>query len=133
MDLIQELQARGVSFDIQIPKKKKKVWKEHDHAKRLAKWVREKRPDLMLVKITNEGQRSMADAARTHSEGTVRGFPDYLVIAPNLMFFIELKSETGRLRPEQREVHTKIELLGHTVFTCRGWQAARDIIIEMTV
>lgn len=109
-----------------------KKWSEHDHAKRLAKWVRDNRAafgGVMLVKVTNEGKRSMADAARTHAEGTVKGFPDYLVILRDRIFFIELKSETGRVRPEQKEVHEEINALGHKVYVCKGWMPARDVII----
>jgi len=103
MDILDEL---GITVD---PKQayeahkaqSTKPWTEHDHCRRLNQWAREMRKKghrLKLTKITNEGKRSMAEANRAVSEGIEKGFPDYLVMLPSRVFFVEMKSLTGTLR-----------------------------------
>ena len=47
---------------------------------------------------------------------TVVGIPDRLVILPDRpMFFVEVKSPTGRLRPVQSAVHERLRKMGQRV------------------
>src|SRR5664279_2540991 len=52
---------------------------------------------------------------------TTAGIPDRLVMLPGgRMFLVELKTETGRLSPIQREIHHRLAELGIHVYTLRG-------------
>ncbi len=53
---------------------------------------------------------------RTPVSGDGAGFPDIVLCRPPLVLFAELKSERGKLRPEQREW---LEILGR----CEGVEA----------
>lgn len=49
------------------------------------------------------------------------GFPDLLLFAPQgRIGFIEVKSEGGRVSPEQKACHEWLIVLGHKVSVCRS-------------
>ena len=49
------------------------------------------------------------------------GLPDRLVVLPvRRIYFVELKSETGKLRPAQRMVRRKLGLMGWEVFVLKS-------------
>ena len=50
-----------------------------------------------------------------------RGVPDRLVLTPGGgVFFVELKTETGRVSPAQREWHRRAAVLGTHVYVVKG-------------
>jgi hypothetical protein len=50
-----------------------------------------------------------------------KGVPDRLVLTPGgLVFFVELKTETGRVSPAQREWHRRAAVLGTHVYVVKG-------------
>lgn len=54
------------------------------------------------------------------------GIPDRLVISPDgTMYLVELKTETGRLRPIQKVVHDRLTKMGVPVVVLAG----RDAIV----
>jgi len=75
----------------------------------------------LLASVPNEGKRSPANAARLKQMGLRPGMPDLIVLAPGgRALFVELKTERGRLSPEQKRAHEAIERLGHAVRTVRS-------------
>lgn len=51
---------------------------------------------------------------------TVSGVPDRLVLLPDLApLLVELKSPTGRLRPDQVLWHSRAQQIGHPVYLLR--------------
>lgn len=54
------------------------------------------------------------------------GLPDRLVLLPGgVTCLVELKSETGALRPAQVLFHTRAAAIGHKVYVVRGTVEAR--------
>lgn len=48
----------------------------------------------------------------------VRGLPDRIVLLPEgKIFFVELKSKGHKLRPIQKSIHKRFELIGFVVLT----------------
>jgi len=101
--------------------------KEHRLQKACAAWFALRygnRRAGILASIPNEGKRSPANAARLKSMGLRAGMPDLLILAPGgRAMFIELKTESGRLSPEQKKAHEAIAGLGHKVRTVRTLEA----------
>lgn len=65
------------------------------------------------------------------SRRSAAGFPDLCLVRPPLVFFVELKSESGKLRPEQREW---LEVLGRCERTeARLWRPRDFEEIERTL
>lgn len=48
------------------------------------------------------------------------GIPDRLCILPSVMFFVELKTTTGKLRPVQITMINRLTDMGHTVHVLRS-------------
>lgn len=57
----------------------------------------------------------------------VNGFPDRLFIKDGRTVYVEFKSETGQLRPEQRHVIDKMREFGATVYVISSLEAADAI------
>jgi len=69
-------------------------------------------------------------AGKVNMEGR-RGFPDVLVIYPDWHhLYIELKTPTGRLRPEQKRTHRKMERFNGDVIVCRTAEDTKQAITE---
>lgn len=58
----------------------------------------------------------------------VPGTPDLLALVDGLALGIELKTDTGRLSPEQVACHAAWERMGTPVRVCRSVEAAREAI-----
>lgn len=93
------------------------------------------RPELrMLFHIPNGGSRGKAEAGRFRAMGVKPGVPDlFLPVArgPWHGLFVELKrTKGGRVSPEQAEWIRDLEAQGYCAVVCRGWEQARENILE---
>ena len=60
------------------------------------------------------------------------GVPDRLVLLPGgLVIFVELKQDTGRLSPLQKEMHTRLRELGMQVRTLYGMDQVHQFVEEV--
>ena len=60
------------------------------------------------------------------------GVPDRIVITPQgVVWFVELKTATGRLSKIQRHQKAELEKCGANVRAIHGWDAAREFIDEV--
>lgn len=60
------------------------------------------------------------------------GVPDRLVLLPGgLVIFVELKQDTGRLSPLQKEMHTRLRELGMLVRTLYGMDQVHQFVEEV--
>ena len=100
--------------------------------------------ELCLFAIPNGGKRSAIVGSIMKAEGTRKGCPDLFLAVPSkpmgeskdpyaaLGFalqrrhglFIELKTPTGRLSPEQIEYHDILSRRGYSVKVCRSTEEA---------
>lgn len=90
-------------------------------------------PELeRLFHIPNGGQRHKVVAAKLVGQGVRPGVPDLCLPVPRGGWhglWIEMKSATGRTSPEQREWLEFLALQGYATAVCRGWFAARDVLL----
>lgn len=67
--------------------------------------------------------------ARNKAKGVRKGFPDYIVITPNDIFFLEMKrTKGGVVSPEQQEWIDALNSLGLSAKVCRGYDEAKEFI-----
>jgi len=60
---------------------------------------------------------------------SLSGLPDRLVLLPQgLIFFVELKSPTGRLRPTQKVLHRVLKNLGFTVYVINSKTKVKEVL-----
>lgn len=102
---------------------------------RWAAWQSNAIPELrMLHHIPNGGSRHKAEAARLKAAGVKSGVPDICLPVPRAGFhglYIELKRQKGgRASAAQLEWVRLLTDQGYSVHICKGWEAARDVIME---
>ena len=97
-------------------------------------------PELRsMYHIPNGGLRSKAEAARFKRAGVKAGTPDIHLPAARTgadgkeyhSLYIELKRlKDGRVTQEQRDRIKLLRAQGNACEVCKGWQAARDVIVD---
>lgn len=109
-------------------------------------WFRIAHPELvrLLHHSANEGKRTTRIAhthagtrvvcsggARLKAMGMQTGFPDLFLAVPRRGMhglFIEMKSETGRLEPSQREMLALLSEQGYATAVCRSLDDFQDVV-----
>jgi VRR-NUC domain. len=84
-----------------------------------------------LFAVPNGGWRAKRTAAAMKAEGAQAGVPDYLLPVGRGGYAglaIELKTATGRVRPEQRAWLAHLESQGWQTAVARGWEQAWDVV-----
>jgi hypothetical protein len=92
-------------------------------------------PELeYLHAVPNGGQRHKAVAGKLKAEGVKPGVPDiFLDVARNGYFGLRLELKRrfdGYPTPAQRVWGAQLERQGYQCVVCRGWEHARDVILE---
>jgi hypothetical protein len=119
-----------------MQERKYKEASEHEHQVSLVEWAslaQKSIPDLdMLAAIPNGGFRHKATAGKLKAEGVRAGYPDLVLNVPRGKYhglFIELKSMTGSTSAAQKEWLAKLNAAGNHAVVCKGWIAAREVIV----
>ena len=109
---------------------------EHDHQVALFYWSRLMEgqiPELaLLYAVPNAGRRTKRQGAWMVAEGLKAGVPDLVLPVARHGYhglYIELKTERGRLTPEQKAWLKALYDQGYLAVMCRGWEDARDLIL----
>ena len=111
---------------------------EHDEQVALMQWAeyaKAAHPELdLLYAIANGGKRHVKTALSLQAEGVKKGVLDLHLPVPRGTFhglYIEMKRRKGgALSPEQKEFRDKVERQGYRTYVCKGWESARDAILE---
>ena len=85
----------------------------------------------LLFHVPNGGARGKAEAGRMKRQGVKAGVPDLVLPAARGGYhglFIELKTETGRPTPEQKEWIRALSEQGYAATVCRGLDEAIETI-----
>lgn len=97
--------------------------KKNEHALQVmcVKWFRYAHPGVMLFAVPNGGARSAVTGAVLKAEGALPGVADLVLCAPSLNgngatvhgLFIEMKTQTGVWRQNQREFAAAVRAAGY--------------------
>lgn len=92
-------------------------------------------PELeWLFHVPNGGARHPVAAARLKLEGVKAGVPDLLLLVPRGGFHglaVELKRRKGGYASaEQKKWLQALTAAGYKAVVCKGWEDARDTIME---
>lgn len=80
-----------------------------------------------IYAIPNGGMRNAIIAMKMKAEGQKKGMPDLCLPLPKKGFhglYIELKTKTGRLSPEQKKVISQLNSDGFKAVVCFGHEEA---------
>lgn len=69
----------------------------------------------LIFHVPNEGAKSKHEGAKLKSMGVIAGVPDLICVSP--LFAIELKMPSGRLSPQQKDLHNNWRS-SMPIFTC---------------
>ena len=86
-------------------------------------------PDVLIFSIPNGGKRSKTEAVQLKKEGALKGIPDLFIAKQNRVYaglFIEMKTEEGKLSPEQIIMHNKLKSEGYQVITAHSFDEAYE-------
>ena len=110
---------------------------EHQEQARLVKWVDEvaleQYPELAwLFAVPNGGRRDAVTGAKLKAEGVKPGVPDLVLPVPRGGYhglWIEMKTEDGRMTPEQKEWQGFLRAQGYRADMCRGSREAAQMLL----
>lgn len=107
-------------------RKKKKENPEYNLQCSCVAWFKQTYPTFLIFAVANEATHR--NSTYYKKSGTLNGVSDLVVILPNKVLFIEMKSEKGKQRIEQKDFQTKIENLNQKYYICRNLEDFQDII-----
>lgn len=117
---------------------------EHDEQAALIDWCRLNEgayPQLKwIMAIPNGTFTTRASAVKAILEGVKKGVADLFLPYPNFVLdndyyalysglWIEMKSKTGQVKPEQKAFVKDMRVAGYAAEVCRGFDAARRLIL----
>lgn len=74
------------------------------------------------------GKMTPESAGLRKARGVKRGLPDFIILFKSGLIGIELKSDKGRLSPEQVEIGERWMSLGHGIAVARSLEDVQDIL-----
>lgn len=98
---------------------------EHDLQVLCVRWFRNTYPNYIIFSTNNEctrGKQYWKDS------GMLDGVSDLVIVIPNKIIWIELKSDIGRQRPDQKHFEDKIKGLGFEYYIVRSLEEFKKII-----
>ena len=85
----------------------------------------------MLFAFPNGGRRDALTGFLMQKEGVRSGIPDLMLCVPHAQrsgLFLEMKTATGSLSPEQRTILPILQTLGYQTAVCRSAREAINVI-----
>ena len=94
---------------------------EHYIQSTFVQWFRLNHKRHIVYAVPNGDKRSMLTAVRLKKEGVLAGVPDLHILLDNgKSFFLEIKTEKGKLNKNQKSTISEIEKRGYAVLVCYG-------------
>jgi len=93
-------------------------------------------PERLLFSIPNGGRRDPLAMIFLKREGLRPGVCDLLLALPGKSthgLFLELKTSTGKVSPEQEQFIADVRRFGYTAVVCRSTDEARKVITEYII
>ena len=94
------------------------------------RWFRMQHPEpkYLIFAIPNGEARSAITGKILKAQGVRAGAPDLCVMTEGNIFFIEMKSSTGKLSESQKEIKKMVESYGFKHYVCNSIDDFIEII-----
>ena len=86
------------------------------------------KPRYQLFSVPNGGTRNKIEAIKLKSTGLLSGVSDLIVIMDRIIF-IEVKTETGRQSPKQKDFEKIVKDLGYEYYLVRSLDEFKKITL----
>jgi hypothetical protein len=84
--------------------------------------------DNLIFSVPNGGSRNPIEAMKLKKTGTMAGVSDLIIMAPNRIMFLELKTEKGIQSEVQKNFQNKVEALGFEYLLIRNLKQYEDLM-----
>ena len=74
----------------------------------------------IIAAIPNGGKRDAREAKTLKNTGLLKGFSDLIIIEPDRLVFVEVKTNTGYQSDDQKKFADKIHSLGYEYWVVRS-------------
>ena len=101
---------------------------EHVEQRELVSWFRKTFKGVLIFAIPNGGRRGKAEALQLKCEGVTAGIPDLFI--PEWFLWVEMKTKTGKVSAERKEMMKYLESIGHHCLVCYGFEDAKEKILS---
>jgi hypothetical protein len=86
-------------------------------------------PKHVIFAVPNDSS-SKEETMRKLATGMLAGVSDFIVIQPNKVLFFEVKTETGKQQPNQKDFESSVTALGFEYYLVRSLEQFKKIITE---
>lgn len=98
---------------------------EHDLQKLIVRWFRKEYPEYLLFSTNNEACYRNSYFLES---GVLSGVSDLVIVLPNKILFVELKTSDGRQSKNQKEFEVKIKSLNFNYHVIRSLDEFKELI-----
>lgn len=85
-------------------------------------------PKIIWWHTPNQGNLDPRRAVFLKKMGLLAGVPDFLILTPDTLIFIEMKPEKGSLSPAQKTFHERAKALGYPCYVARSVERVQEIL-----
>lgn len=92
----------------------------------LVNWFKLTYPHFEIFSIPNGGSRNLIEAIKLKKEGLKKGALDLIVLIPNKIIFLEMKTKKGKVSKDQKIFILKATKLNHLCLVGYGFADAKE-------
>jgi len=86
-------------------------------------------PQCIIFSVPNGGTRDKREAMLLKATGVVAGVSDLIIIKPNEVIFVEVKTEIGKQSDKQKQFQQTVETLGFKYLLVRSLEDFKSQIL----
>lgn len=98
---------------------------EHNIQKSIVRYFRKEYPNYIIFSTNNE---ACYNNSYFLESGVLQGVSDLVIVLPNKVLFVELKTEKGVQSKNQKEFQSKLISLGYEYFLIRSLAEFQELI-----
>lgn len=107
--------------------------READLQRAIVAYCRAVLPNGLVFAVPNSSQRTRTGRASNAVPGLMAGVTDLIVLAPRCAIFAEIKTATGKVRPEQDAFMDRARALGFHAAVWRSVEDARNTFAALRI
>lgn len=98
---------------------------EHNIQKSIVRWFRKEYSEYIVFSTNNE---SCYNNSYFLESGVLQGVSDLVIVLPNKVLFVELKTERGKQSKSQKEFEAKLISIGYEYYIIRSLEDFKELI-----
>ena len=93
--------------------------------------LRHHNPRCLILSIPNGGTRHVQEAMTLKATGLLPGASDLIVVHMGVLLWVEVKTETGRQSPEQRDFEQRVMSMGYRYALVRSLENFKELVASL--